>query len=76
MLHRAVLNNKDTRISVVTVNGPDLEKEVKPMAELIEKEEALFRGMKFKDYYELQQNNRLDGKTCMDHTRIKSLESE
>ncbi|KAI9115114.1 hypothetical protein K1719_014127 [Acacia pycnantha] len=46
VLHRAVVNKKETRISVVTVNGPDLEKE----------------------------KNRLDGKTCMDHIRIKPRE--
>ena len=71
MLHRAVLNNKETRISIVTAIGPDMEKEVKPMEKLMEKEEALYRGMKFKDYYKLQQTNRLDGKTCIDHVRIK-----
>ncbi|KAK4266287.1 hypothetical protein QN277_027234 [Acacia crassicarpa] len=74
VLHRAVVNKKETRISVVTVNGPDLEKEVRPMPELMEREEAVFRGMKFKEYYELQQKNRLDGKTCMDHIRTKPRE--
>lgn len=71
ILHRAALNNKDTRISLVSVNGPDLEKVVGPVPELLEKEEAVFRGMNYKDYFELQQKNRLDGKTCMDHIRIK-----
>ncbi|KAI9123244.1 hypothetical protein K1719_006133 [Acacia pycnantha] len=73
VLHEFV-NKKETRISVVTVNGPDLEKEVRPMPELMEREEAVFRGMKFKEYYELQQKNKLDGKTCMDHIRIKPRE--
>ncbi|KAI9096803.1 hypothetical protein K1719_025982 [Acacia pycnantha] len=28
--HRAVLNNKDTRLSIVVANGPDLEEEIAP----------------------------------------------
>lgn len=55
VLHRAVVNKKETRKSVVTANGPDLEKVVEPMPELMKTEEAVFRGMKFNEYYELQQ---------------------
>ncbi|KAJ7955570.1 protein DMR6-LIKE OXYGENASE 2-like [Quillaja saponaria] len=70
ILHRATLNNKDTRISLAINNGPQFEKVVGPAEELLKKEEAVFRSMSYKEYFELQQKNRLDGKACLDHVRI------
>ncbi|XP_028790023.1 flavanone 3-dioxygenase 2-like [Neltuma alba] len=50
--HRAVLNNKDTRLSIVLANGPELEKEIAPAAELVEREEAtMYKKMKYRDYF-------------------------
>lgn len=61
---------------MVCVNGLNLEKVVEPMGELLEKEEAMFRGIKYKDYFELYQTNNLDGNSGMDQIRIKPKKRE
>ncbi|XP_028806771.1 flavanone 3-dioxygenase 2-like [Neltuma alba] len=70
ILHRAVLNNKDTRISLVLVNGPELEKEIGPAPELLEKEEPLYKNIKYKDYFQVQQQRRFADKSGLDEIRI------
>ncbi|KAF7827492.1 flavanone 3-dioxygenase 2-like [Senna tora] len=49
VVHRAVLNNRDARISVVVANGP----------ELVEKEEALLKCTTYSYYFQIQQQSRL-----------------
>ncbi|XP_054796033.1 2-oxoglutarate-dependent dioxygenase 19-like [Prosopis cineraria] len=70
ILHRAVLNNKDTRISLVLVNGPDLEKEIGPATGLVQKEEPLFKNIKYRDYFQVQQRTRFADKSGLDEIRI------
>ena len=70
MLHRAVLNNRETRISLVLVNGPDLEKEIGPAPGLLQKEKPLFKSMKYKDYFEIQQKTRFADKSALDEIRL------
>lgn len=70
MLHRAILNNEETRISVVLVNGPALDKEIGPLAELLEKEKPLFKSMKYQDYFQFQQRTRLDDKNTLYEIRL------
>ncbi|MCL7048238.1 hypothetical protein MKW94_010640 [Papaver nudicaule] len=72
ILHRVVVNNKATRLTVVTANGPSLDAEVTPAPSLVDFENhpPLYRGMKYKEYVELQQSNQLDGKSCLDRIRI------
>ncbi|MCD7447984.1 hypothetical protein HAX54_036804 [Datura stramonium] len=68
-VHRAVVNNKVTRISVVTAHGPSLETIVRPASPLMEKENSTssaYIPMKYRDYLELQQSNQLDAKTCLE----------
>jgi isopenicillin N synthase-like dioxygenase len=72
VLHRAILNNKDTRISVVVVNGPALDKEIGPASELLEKEKPLFKSIKYCDYFLIQQKSRLSDKRALDHIRFSS----
>ncbi|WJX40461.1 hypothetical protein P8452_27931 [Trifolium repens] len=72
VLHRAILNNKDTRISVVVVNGPALDKEIGPAPELLEKEKPLFKSIKYCDYFLIQQKSRLSDKRALDHIRFSS----
>ncbi|KDP41434.1 hypothetical protein JCGZ_15841 [Jatropha curcas] len=69
VLHRAVVNNKGTRISVGTAHGPPLDGIVTPAPELTQAS-AAYRGITFRDYIELQQTSQLIGKTCLDHVRI------
>ncbi|KAK6945785.1 Non-hem dioxygenase N-terminal domain [Dillenia turbinata] len=72
-VHRATVNNKATRVSIAMANGPSLEDIVGPAPELIDNESnpPRYMPMKYKDYMELQQSNRLDGKTCLDCVKIQ-----
>ncbi|KAF7830708.1 flavanone 3-dioxygenase 2-like [Senna tora] len=71
VVHRAVLNNRDTRISVAVANGPELEKEIGPAPELVEKEEeALFKCTTYSHYFQIQQQSRLSHKSALDQIRI------
>ncbi|QCE15589.1 protein DMR6-LIKE OXYGENASE 2-like [Vigna unguiculata] len=70
VLHRAILNNEETRISVVLANGPALDKEIGPLAELLEKEKPLFESMKYQDYFQFQQRSRLNDKSRLDEIRL------
>lgn len=72
VIHRAVLNNKATRISLGTANGPPLDKIVRPAPELVGRESQPlgYRGIKYGDYLELQYSHQLNGKSCLDLIRI------
>ncbi|KAL8143835.1 hypothetical protein V2J09_016867 [Rumex salicifolius] len=71
-IHRAVVNNKATRISLAIANGPSLDTVVGPAPDLVNNEEspAVYKPMKYRDYLELQQSNQLDGKSCLDCVRL------
>ncbi|KAH7834634.1 hypothetical protein Vadar_018132 [Vaccinium darrowii] len=67
--HRAVVNNKATRISIAVPLGPSLDTVVSPAPELIEGETggpAAYLPMKYKDYMD----RLLEGKPCLDHVRL------
>ncbi|XP_028790018.1 protein DMR6-LIKE OXYGENASE 2-like [Neltuma alba] len=70
ILHRAVLNNKDTRISLGLANGSELEKEIGPAPELLEEEGPLFKNIKYKDYFQVQQQSSLADKSGLDEIRV------
>ncbi|KAL2339623.1 hypothetical protein Fmac_007563 [Flemingia macrophylla] len=70
VLHRAILNNADTRISVVLSNGPALDKEIGPVVELLEKEKPLFKSMKYRDYFQVKQKTQLSEKSSLDDIRL------
>ncbi|KAK7275808.1 hypothetical protein RIF29_16932 [Crotalaria pallida] len=71
VIHRAVVNQKATRISVGTAHGPPLDATVSPAPELVSEDNpSAFRGIKYRDYLQLQQSNELDGKSCLDRIRI------
>ncbi|KAL2339621.1 hypothetical protein Fmac_007561 [Flemingia macrophylla] len=72
VLHRAVLNKKETRISLVVANGPALDKEIGPAPELLEKEKPLFKIFKYRDYYEVQQRTRFADKSGLDEIRLSA----
>ena len=76
-MHRAMVNNKATRISIAMAHGPSLDSVVSPAPELLVSskgnEPAAYAGMKYKDYLELQQSNKLDGKSCLDRVRIPAV---
>ena len=70
--HRAVVNNKATRISIAVPHGPAADTVVLPAPELCEREgqKPLFSGMTYKAYLELQQSSRAYMKPCIDFIRI------
>lgn len=79
VVHRALVNNKATRISVGTAHGPSLDTIVSPVEELVnweaddrdcDRDLLAYRGIKYREYMELQQSNQLNGKSCLDRVRI------
>ncbi|XP_059637630.1 2-oxoglutarate-dependent dioxygenase 19-like [Cornus florida] len=72
VLHRAMVNNRATRISIGTAIGPPLERIVPPAKALVDTEisPAAYRGIKYREYIELQQSNELNGKSCLDRIRV------
>ncbi|XP_026416211.1 protein DMR6-LIKE OXYGENASE 2-like [Papaver somniferum] len=72
ILHRVAVNTKATRVTVVTANGPSLDAVVTPAPDLVDSENytPLYRGMKYREYVELQQSNQLDRKSCLDRIRV------
>lgn len=68
--HRAVLNAGKTRVTLTVANGPALENEVGPAPALLEKEEAEFKRIKYRDYVFLQQEARCAEKRALDDLRI------
>ncbi|GFS35114.1 hypothetical protein Acr_00g0037940 [Actinidia rufa] len=68
IMHRAVVNNKATRISIAVPHGLSLDIAVSSAPELVESESrpAAYLPMKYKDYMDLQ----LDGKPYLDHIQL------
>ncbi|KAI9078983.1 hypothetical protein K1719_039030 [Acacia pycnantha] len=52
--HRAVVNEKETRLSVLAVHGPQVDKEIGPAPGLLEKEKPLFKRYKYEDFIRFQ----------------------
>ncbi|XP_004490402.1 2-oxoglutarate-dependent dioxygenase 19-like [Cicer arietinum] len=72
VVHRAVvMNKKAARISVATAYGPTLDTIVRPAPELLTKDNPItYRGIKYREYIQLQQSQQLDRKSCLDRIRI------
>lgn len=72
VLHRAVVSNKATRMSLAIVIAPSLDTVVEPAKELLDNQSnpAAYVGMKHRDYMELQRSNRLNGKSVLDQVKI------
>ncbi|WRX15632.1 Non-hem dioxygenase N-terminal domain - like 7 [Theobroma cacao] len=75
VLHRAVVNNKDTRISIAMPHGPALNAVVAPASKLQDHENnpPAYKAMKYKDYLELQQSSKLDGKSCLERIQDRTV---
>ena len=75
ILHRAVVNNKTKRISIAMANGPSFDACVAPASPLLTDSHGnqipgLYAPMKFREYLERQQGNKLDGKSCLDRVKV------
>ncbi|XP_057974539.1 2-oxoglutarate-dependent dioxygenase 19-like [Malania oleifera] len=72
VVHRVVVNEKATRISIGTAHGPPLDAIVSPSLELGHREGycPTYHALKYREYMELQQSRRLDGKSCLDRIKV------
>ncbi|KAH6823548.1 hypothetical protein C2S53_012310 [Perilla frutescens var. hirtella] len=72
VLHRAVVNDQRTRISVAMANGPSRDTVVCPAPELVRAEGCVpvYVPIKYEDYLLAQQSNQLDGKSILKRVRI------
>ncbi|PQM42313.1 protein DMR6-LIKE OXYGENASE 2 [Prunus yedoensis var. nudiflora] len=70
--HRAVVNNKATRISIAVPHGPSLDTPALPIPELLEREGQApkYVGMTYEKFMELQASPAALTKPCLDHLRI------
>ncbi|ONK60868.1 uncharacterized protein A4U43_C08F23550 [Asparagus officinalis] len=71
VLHRAVVNGTNTRMSIVAAVGPSMDAVVVPAPALVSSESpATFRGISFREYAERQQGNKLKDKSVLDFLRL------
>ncbi|KAL7119343.1 hypothetical protein ACP275_02G057200 [Erythranthe tilingii] len=70
--HRAVVNDKRERISIVVANGPAGDAVVGPAAALVQKDgRGIYLPMKYEEYVEAQlTKSRLDGKSILEQMMI------
>ncbi|XVE49509.1 hypothetical protein DITRI_Ditri01bG0088100 [Diplodiscus trichospermus] len=71
VLHRAVVNNKVTRISIAVPHGPAMDAVVSPASMLLDDESnpPAYKAMKYKEYLELQQSSKLEWKSCLERMK-------
>ncbi|OMO59136.1 Oxoglutarate/iron-dependent dioxygenase [Corchorus olitorius] len=76
VLHRAVVNNKDTRISIAIPHGPAPDAAVSPASELVDRvsNPPAYKAIKYKEYIELQQSHNLDWKSALERIRLYDIE--
>ncbi|KAK9044166.1 hypothetical protein V6N11_072482 [Hibiscus sabdariffa] len=72
---RAVVNNRDVRISIAMQHAPAWDAVVSPASKLVGEEgnPPAFRGMEYKEYLELNQSNVLDRKSCLERVRNRVM---
>ncbi|KAK8568333.1 hypothetical protein V6N12_006887 [Hibiscus sabdariffa] len=75
VLHRAVVNTRDVRISIAMQHAPAWDAVVSPASKLVGDEGNLpaFRAMEYKEYLELNQSSVLDRKSCLERVRNRVI---
>ena len=74
VLHRAVVGGERARMSMVSMISPCLDTVVEPVPELAADGQGLqFRGVRYIDYMEHQQSNKLSGKAALDFSRVQRV---
>ena len=59
-------------MSIATVVAPSLDTVVEPVAQLVSPERpAMYRGVRYREYLEHQQRNKLWEKSALDHLRVQ-----
>ncbi|GFP86786.1 flavonol synthase/flavanone 3-hydroxylase [Phtheirospermum japonicum] len=73
VMHRVVVNNQKTRISIAMANGPSPDTVVSPAAHLVRTEGFVpaYVPMKYKEYLLSQQSNQLKGKSILKQVQIQ-----
>ncbi|CAL5001597.1 unnamed protein product [Urochloa decumbens] len=73
VLHRAVVGGERARMSMVSMISPCLDTVVEPVPELVapDGQGLEFRGVRYRDYMEHQQSNKLNGKAALDIARVQ-----
>ncbi|KAL0422416.1 UNVERIFIED_CONTAM: 2-oxoglutarate-dependent dioxygenase 19 [Sesamum latifolium] len=73
VLHRAVVNNMKTRISIAVANGPSADTVVSPAPCLLKTQgcRPAYVPMQYKDFLLAQQSNRLNGKSILERVQIQ-----
>lgn len=76
VLHRALVDREQVRMSCVSLIGPCLDAVVEPVPELAAPPLGLeFRGVKYRDYMEHQQSNKLNEKGALDLVRVATADT-
>ncbi|BAF23972.1 2-oxoglutarate-dependent dioxygenase 19-like [Oryza sativa Japonica Group] len=71
VLHRAVVGGEQSRMSFVSLIGPCMDTVVEPLPEMAADGRGLeFRGIRYRDYMEMQQSNSINEKTALDIVRV------
>ncbi|XP_072982227.1 2-oxoglutarate-dependent dioxygenase 19-like [Typha latifolia] len=71
VLHRAVVSGESTRMSIVSLLGPNLDAVVEPSPHLVSIDRPLaYRGIKYGDFMEQQQSSKLKDKSVLDLLRL------
>ncbi|XP_004299627.1 PREDICTED: 1-aminocyclopropane-1-carboxylate oxidase homolog [Fragaria vesca subsp. vesca] len=70
--HRAVVNNRATRISIAVPHGPALDTAALPIPELLGGEAPKYIGMSYEEFMELQASPAAYMMPCLDHLRVKA----
>ncbi|XP_006660221.1 2-oxoglutarate-dependent dioxygenase 19-like [Oryza brachyantha] len=75
VLHRAMVGGRQSRMSFVSLIGPCLDTVVAPLPEMAADGRGLeFRGIRYRDYMEMQQSKAIDEKTALDVVRVQRQE--
>ncbi|OMO63567.1 Oxoglutarate/iron-dependent dioxygenase [Corchorus olitorius] len=76
VLHRAVVNSKDTRTSIAIFHGPAPDAVVSPASKLVDSvsNPPAYKAIKYKEYLELQQSHNLDWKSALERIRLYDIE--
>ncbi|CAO2169431.1 unnamed protein product [Urochloa humidicola] len=71
VLHRAVIGGERARMSMVSMISPCLDTVVEPIPKLVapDGQGLKYRGVRYRDYMEHQQSNKLNGKAALDIAR-------
>ncbi|XP_010057194.3 codeine O-demethylase [Eucalyptus grandis] len=75
--HRVTVNSTRERISIAMFFSPKLDSEIGPIQSLAtNKSPALFRRIKMEKYVEDYLSQKLDGKSCLERTKLQSKKAD